>query len=87
VYTYGQLAPFDRFPHVAIDLRTEKIFSFRAARSHLPRSVSYQTLKRWSMVGRMNRKGVLVKLEMVRHGRELCTSFEAYERFVKKLGG
>lgn len=79
---------------MAIDIKTEQIYNLRTLRRLLPRPVSVHTLKRWIRVGVLSRKKKQVgatekkrtKLDHIRHGGEICSSFEAYERFTKKLG-
>ncbi len=70
---------------MAIDLFSEELIPLRTASRRLPRPVCYQTLKNWSQKGLKDGRGKRVYLEIVRHGRELCTSMEAYIRFTTKL--
>lgn len=72
---------------MAINLSTEKIYALRSLQRRLPRSVSIRTLRRWVNDGVLDKKKRRVKLDHVRHGHEICTSIEAYERFIAKLGG
>lgn len=72
---------------MAIDVRNEQIYNLRTLKRLLPRPVHEKTLKRWCGVGVLSRKKKRIKMECVRHGNEVCSSFEAYERFINKLGG
>lgn len=68
-----------------IDLKTERVISFKDARRHLPRRrrgkrPSIETLYRWANPGLHG-----IKLETIQVGGTLCTSLEALQRFFEKL--
>lgn len=68
-----------------IDVQTERILSFDAAREAVPtidgQRPTRQALFRWARDGLLARDGSRVKLESVRIGRRIGTSREALARF------
>lgn len=72
---------------MAIDVQNETLFSFHDAGKNGIRRCT-NTLKAWAKNGKVSLvTGCRVKLESVFDGTAICTSKEAYYRFLFRLNG
>lgn len=69
-----------------INVLTERVFFLAEMREFIAGKPTAGTIHSWATFGRRNvYTGKTVRLETIRLPNGLCTSLEAYERFVKAL--
>lgn len=67
-----------------IDITKEKVYLLSDCHKHHPEMPNYSSLHHYASAGCRAKDGTIIRLEIVRTPR-ICTSFEAYVRFVARL--
>lgn len=75
---------------MAIDVFHEKVISLKEAAKRLPKTarnkkIHISTLHRWIQRGLQNKHGLVVRLESIKIGGNICTSLEALQRFFEQI--